>query len=124
MYTHLDGPRRKIQVGQFKIGLIAAERTPHLTNSVIGDPRVPEQEWARREGLVAFAGYPLILENRLFGVLAMFARCSLSSAVLDKMASIADAVALGIRRKQAEVELHIVHEELAAANQRLTLLDR
>ena len=124
IYTHLNGPHRTVHVGQFKIGLIAAERKPHLTNSVIGDPRVPEQEWARREGLVAFAGYPLVLENRLVGVLAVFARCALSGAVLDKMASIADAVALGIRRKQAEKELRIVHEELAEANQRLTLLDR
>ena len=59
IYTHINGPHARVPVGQFKIVLIAKERKPHLTNSVIGDPRVPEQEWARREGLVAFAGYPL-----------------------------------------------------------------
>ena len=112
MYTHTDGPHRIVPVGQFKIGLIAAERKPHLTNSVIGDPRVPEQEWARREGLVAFAGYPLIVGDRLVGVLAMFARTSFSSVTFDKVASIADAVALGIGRKQAEEQVRTIHQQL------------
>jgi GAF domain-containing protein len=59
MYTHLDGPYSRVPVGQFKIGLIAQERQPHLTNAVIGDPRVHDQEWVRRERVMGFAGYPL-----------------------------------------------------------------
>src|SRR5262249_16177437 len=55
LYTHLDGPHSRVPVGQFKIGLIAEERRPHLTNSVISDPRVGDQAWAKREGMVAFA---------------------------------------------------------------------
>jgi GAF domain-containing protein len=55
MYTHLDGPHGRVPVGQYKIGLIAQERTPHLTNAVVGDPRVSDQEWAVREGMVTFA---------------------------------------------------------------------
>jgi PAS domain S-box-containing protein len=74
LYTHLNGPHGRVPVGKFKIGLIAQERKPHLTNQVVGDPRVGDQEWARREGMVAFAGYPLIAGDRLVGVLAMFAR--------------------------------------------------
>ena len=74
LYTHLDGPHSRVPVGQYKIGLIAQERKPHLTNTVVGDPRVSDQEWAQREGMVAFAGYPLIVEDRLVGVMAMFAR--------------------------------------------------
>jgi PAS domain S-box-containing protein len=92
-------------VGKFKIGLIAEERKPHLTNSVVGDPRVGDQEWAKREGMVSYAGYPLIIDNVLVGVMAMFARHTLTEVVLDGMASIANGVALGIKRKRAEREL-------------------
>jgi PAS domain S-box-containing protein len=60
-----DGPHGRVPVGKFKIGLIAEERTPHLTNAVIGDPRVSDQKWARREGMVAFAGYPLVVDGML-----------------------------------------------------------
>ena len=102
LYTHLDGPHSRVPVGQFKIGLIAAERRPHLTNDVQNDPRVSNHDWARRENMVAFAGYPLIVENHLIGVVAMFARHRLEQHTLEALAAIANSIALGIQRKQAE----------------------
>src|SRR5207249_151744 len=51
LYTHIDGPHARIPVGQFKIGRIAQDRCPHLTNGVIGDSEVHDQEWAGREGM-------------------------------------------------------------------------
>jgi PAS domain S-box-containing protein len=105
MYTHLDGPHGHVPVGQFKIGLIAAERRPHLTNEVVGDPRVGDQEWARREGMVAFAGYPLLVEDRLVGVLAMFARKALPDDTLEALTSVANIIAQGIERRRAEEAL-------------------
>lgn len=104
-YTHLDGPHSCIQVGEFKIGLIAAEGRPHLTNSVIGDERVHDQEWARREKLVAFAGYPLKINQRTTGVIAIFARHELSEASLAAMESVANSIAVGIDRKLSESKL-------------------
>ena len=105
MYTHLDGAHGRVPVGEFKIGLIAAERRPHLTNSVLGDPRVGDQEWARREGMVAFAGYPLLVEDRLVGVVAMFARRELPEDTIEALASIANVIAQGIERRRAEAAL-------------------
>jgi len=100
LYTHTDGAHRRVPVGRYKIGLIAQERKPHLTNNVLADPRVHDQEWARREGLIAFAGYPLLVEDRLVGVMAMFARQPLSEATLEAMASVANEIAVGIERIQ------------------------
>ncbi len=116
MYTHLDGPHGRVPVGRYKIGLIAQERRPHLTNAVVGDARVSDQDWARREGMVAFAGQPLVVEDRLVGVMAVFARRALTEATQAALASIADGVALGIKRKRAEEELHKAKEAAEAAN--------
>ena len=102
MYTHLDGPHSRIQVGKLKIGLIAQEKKPHLTNDVPNDPRVSDKAWAQNEGMVSFAGYPLIVQDRVVGVMAMFARQRLSAATLDTLASVADSIAQGIERKRAE----------------------
>ncbi|HJT77788.1 MAG TPA: PAS domain S-box protein, partial [Gemmataceae bacterium] len=113
MYTHLDGPHSRVAVGQYKIGLIAQERKPHLTNAVVGDPRVGDQDWAKREGMVAFAGYPLVVDDRLVGVMAMFARQPLSEATLEAMASVADEIAIGIERKSAQERLHEQREWLS-----------
>jgi len=116
-YTHIDGPHSRVQVGRYKIGLIAQERKPHLTNSVRSDPRVSDREWAAREGMVAFAGYPLLLEDRVLGVLALFARRRLGEGVLKALASVADSVALGIERKWAQTALAESEARFSAAFQ-------
>ncbi|MEZ2232763.1 PAS domain S-box protein [Microcoleus sp.] len=107
IYTHIDGAHSRIPVGEFKIGLIAQELKPHLTNAVLEDPHphIMDKEWASREGLVAFAGYPLIVDNQLVGVIAMFCRQQLKESTQIALPSIADTIALGIKRKQTEVAL-------------------
>ena len=104
-YTHLDGPHSRVRVGQYKIGFIAQEKKPHLTNTVQTDARVSDKEWAIREGMVAFAGYPLLLEDRVLGVLALFARRPLADDVSKALGSVADSIALGIERKRAQTAL-------------------
>ncbi|MBA2620101.1 MAG: GAF domain-containing protein [Acidobacteria bacterium] len=102
IYTHTDGAHARIPIGKFKIGLIAAERKPHLTNRVVGDERVADQKWAKRERMVSFAGYPLIVERKLVGVIGMFSRQPLNETIIGALASIANIIALGIERKRAE----------------------
>jgi PAS domain S-box-containing protein len=111
LYTHIDGGHARVPVGKFKIGLIAQERKPHLTNQVVGDPRVGNQEWARQEGMVAFAGYPLLVDDHLVGVLATFARHALPETTLRTLGAMADSVALGISRTQVEQVATSAREE-------------
>ncbi len=115
MYTHIDGAHSRVPLGQYKIGAIAQERRPHLTNQVVDDPQVHDQAWARREGMVAFAGYPLVVHERVLGVMAMFARQTLSEFVPKALASVASAVAVGIERKRAEEALRQSEERLRQA---------
>ena len=49
IYTHVDGAHARVPLGKFKIGLIAEERRPHLTNDVMSDARLSDKDWARRE---------------------------------------------------------------------------
>jgi PAS domain S-box-containing protein len=101
LYTHLDGPHARIPVGQLKIGAIARDRLPHLTNHVAEDPQVKDHAWAKREGLVSFAGYPLLLDEKVIGVLAMFARHALSPTVLEALAVVATNAAVWIDQKKS-----------------------
>jgi len=55
--------------------------------------------------MVAFAGHPLMIENRVVGVMAMFARKPLSDFALQALASTADGIALGIQRMRVEEAL-------------------
>lgn len=112
IYTHLDGAHSRVPVGKYKIGLIAAEHRAHLTNDIANDERISDPEWARREGIVSFAGYPLIVNDRLVGVMAMFAREPLADDTIEALASIANMVAQGIERKRAEDEIRRLNETL------------
>jgi GAF domain-containing protein/anti-sigma regulatory factor (Ser/Thr protein kinase) len=117
LYTHLDGPHARVPVGQYKIGRIAQAAEPHLTNDVQSDAWISDPEWARREGMVAFAGYPLIIEGKVIGVLALFSRHQLASDALTALASIADAVAIGIERTQAARRARVERDTLEIVNQ-------
>ncbi len=124
MYTHLNGPHARVPVGALKIGMIASERQPHLTNKVIGDPRVGDQEWARREGMVAFAGYPLLVGERLIGVMALFARYPLNEVILQSMATIANGIAVGIERLHTYQNLQDLNATLEAKVEQRTAVLR
>jgi PAS domain S-box-containing protein len=112
MDTRRGGPHARVKLGGDKIGLVAERLTPLWTNAVIGDERIKDQEWARREGLVSFAGYPLLIEGRLVGVLALYSRHALSPGTLQALDLIAAQVSLGVKRKQAEEALRRVNTEL------------
>jgi signal transduction histidine kinase len=112
MYTRIDGAHSRVPVGQFKIGKIARDRAPLVTNTVIGDPEIDDQDWAVREGLVTFAGHPLLVDDRLVGVLALFSRVALPEATLAALGAVANAIALGIERKSSEQALISRNAEL------------
>ena len=105
LYTHINGPHARVPLGSFKIGRIAEQRLPHISNDVPNDPEVSDKDWATREGMVAFAGYPLIIEDRLLGVMALFSREPLEDDTIEALASIADIVSQGIERQRAETAL-------------------
>ena len=119
LYKHLDGAHARVPVGSFKIGRIALHRRAHLTNNVLSDPEVSDRDWAEREGMVAFAGYPLIVEDRLIGVLALFARHSLGQDTMNALASVAVTIAIAIERKRSEESLVTQAEELRRSNEDL-----
>jgi PAS domain-containing protein len=59
----------------------------------------------KQEGVAAFAGYPLIVEDRVVGVMAVFTRKELSRTAISALARMADSLALGLQAKLAETVL-------------------
>src|SRR4029077_13148316 len=58
LYTRLDGEHARVPVGKLKIGLIAQQRKPHLTNDILNDEHISNPGWAKQQRMVSFAGYP------------------------------------------------------------------
>ncbi|GAB2493061.1 hypothetical protein GCM10027187_70200 [Streptosporangium sandarakinum] len=96
--TVLDDRCARVPLGESTIGRIAAARRPYVTSEAIGDPRVEEQDWVRRESLTAFAGYPLVTQGQVMGVLAVLARHRLPDTGVRALAGIADQIAVAVHR--------------------------
>jgi len=111
--------QRRAPAVTFTLGRIAWERQPYLTNDLPNDPYLGTTGWIKRERLTAFAGYPLLVEERVVGVMALFSRESFTTETLELLALLANAIAQGIGRKQAE---EILEERVQQRTRELELL--
>lgn len=101
LYTHTDGAHARIQFGQFKIGRIAASGQPYSVNGLVGDREVHDQQWVQRERLAAFAGIPMVVEDEVVGVFAVFSREALDDDTLRILSVVARSIAVGMQRREA-----------------------
>jgi signal transduction histidine kinase len=119
-HVRLDGLQDRVLVGSLTVGAIAQARQPLVTGAANVDPRLDDPDWTRRERIVAFAGYPLLVDAKLVGVMTIHSRSDFSPSAQETMAAVADSVAVGIERKRAEAELarHTRHLQEAHDTQR------
>ncbi|HEY6333790.1 MAG TPA: PAS domain S-box protein [Blastocatellia bacterium] len=102
---------RRLSLGHLEIGRIAADRMPILSNDVEGDTRISCRQWAGTKDIVAFAGYPLIVVDRLVGVVAIYSGKPMTELISEGLASVANSIALGIERNLDEQALRKAEEK-------------
>jgi len=101
-----------IPVGISIIGFIAQTRQAYHTNNVPGDVCIGNKEWTDREQFQSFAGYPLIVEDRLIGVMALFDQRSIPPSTRKTIGWIANSIAVAVDRTWAREELMSRREAL------------
>ena len=82
-----------------------AEGKPVLIKQLAHDQTLVDPEWIKREGIRSFAAYPLVLEDKLVGLMSLFTPHPLPEQILGEMASVANGIALCIERKRSEEAL-------------------
>jgi DNA-binding Lrp family transcriptional regulator len=95
-YKNIHGEFSKVSVNSVKIGPIVKTKKPAITNDVVNDPRIKHHDWARKENVKSFAGYPLMYNRNAVGVLAMFS---------EKKLNLIDFEVLGVFCNQISKEL-------------------
>jgi transcriptional regulator with GAF, ATPase, and Fis domain len=68
------GPNHCLPLGMYLGGRVAETRRPTLINDLPGERRVRGLRWISEHGLQAYAGYPLLFDGELEGVLGIFRR--------------------------------------------------
>nr|WP_277874387.1 MULTISPECIES: LuxR C-terminal-related transcriptional regulator [unclassified Leptolyngbya] len=83
LYTHINGSFARIAMGAYKVGKIAQNRIPFLSNHLADESWVKDREWAIANNIQGFAGYPLLAGDRVIGVLATFSDRPLAPEFLE-----------------------------------------
>jgi DNA-binding Lrp family transcriptional regulator len=91
-YKNIHGEFSKVPLDSNKIGPIVRTKKPAISNDVINDPRIRHHEWAKKEKLKSFAGYPLVSKGQSIGVLGMFSEKKLSPADFEILGVFCDQV--------------------------------
>jgi signal transduction histidine kinase len=96
------GEGTRILLGEAALQRLARERRPQVVNSLGEDQGLGHLEWAVREGVSAVAGQPLVVDDRLVGFAAAFARRPFDDIDLNGFAAAAGDVARYIDRRRVE----------------------
>ncbi|MDQ4013914.1 MAG: GAF domain-containing protein [Thermoproteota archaeon] len=91
-YKNIQGEFSKVSLDSNKIGPIVKTKKPTISNDVVNDPRIRYPEWAKKERLKSFAGYPLMSKGQPIGVLGMFSEKKLSPADFEILRVFCDQI--------------------------------
>ena len=73
---------------------------------------IRNQEWARAEDLVSFAGHPIVFRGEVLGVLAVFRRSEADDECFEWLRSMADAAAVAIANVRAFEQVEALRGKL------------
>ncbi len=103
-----------VPVGTGFCGLVAEKRTPLVESNVQQNTRLDAQAM-RRLGLQSYAGFPLIVGDRVLGVLAFgsYARELMAPDEIEFLHKLSQYLAIALERSQREVTLQAAQEQLS-----------
>jgi PAS domain S-box-containing protein len=95
-----DWPQVKLDVASLSKG------EPVFIKHLGQDVRVVRPASTAVHALVSFSAYPLVLEDRLVGLMSIFSEQPLTPQILQEMGSVANGISLCIQRKLSEEALN------------------
>jgi DNA-binding CsgD family transcriptional regulator len=96
MYTHTNGTFARVPMGAYKVGKIAQNRVSFLSNHLADEPWVGNREWAIANQMQGFAGYPLVAQDQVIGVLATFSHQPMEPEFLEVLQTLCTTVAIAL----------------------------
>jgi PAS domain S-box-containing protein len=101
-----DPTHDEVPVVKHDMKLLAQGKAVVIKN-VFNDLRVSNHPWLKKHGIVSYAGYPLILEEKLVGLMSIFTQQPLTDQSTLEMGSVAHGLGLCIEQKRSEQALGV-----------------
>jgi transcriptional regulator with GAF, ATPase, and Fis domain len=116
-WAKTGGRFQRFPLGVRKVGQIAATGDALLLGDLSLDDRwIVDKTWVEREGVVSFAGQPLIYRGEALGVMAVFSRLKMGEEEFRWLRVFADQAAIAIANARAFEEFNRLREQLEMEN--------
>jgi len=106
--------KRTIKLNEGIVGLVAREKKPKLIFDVLKEALYKEKKLARKEGLVSMASIPMMVKDKVIGVLNVYTNkpYEFTKAEISLLSTIANQAAVAIEKTELIVRTKIIQEEL------------
>lgn len=119
-WSFLQGQFARFPLGTGKVGQVAADRKPILVRDLAPqDSWIVRSDWAQREAIRSFAGYPLVFRDNLLGVMGVFSRSPLDDQEFSWLGLFANHAAVAIANARAFEEVERLQRRLQGENEYL-----
>ena len=107
---------RSLKVGEGIVGLVAKEKKPIIIPNVLEDSKYKEKKLAKKEGLVSMLSVPMMVKNKVIGVVNCYTTTlyKFTKSDIDLLATVANQAAVAIENTELLVKTKVIQEELEA----------
>lgn len=107
---------RTLKMGEGIVGLVAKDKKPIAIRDVALEESYKEKMLAKKEGLVSMLSVPMLVKNKLIGVVNLYTTkpYDFTSSDIDLLSTIADQAAVAIENTELMVKTKVIQEELEA----------
>ncbi len=105
---------RSLKVGEGIVGSVAKERKPIIIKDVLKDPRYKEKKLAKKEGFTSMLSVPMMVKDRLIGVINVYTveEYDFTQSDVDLLVAVANQAAVAIENTELIVKTKVIQEEL------------
>jgi signal transduction protein with GAF and PtsI domain len=107
---------RSLKIGEGIVGQVALTQQARSVLNVLDEPDYKEKELARKEGLVSMLSVPMVVKDRVVGVINCYTSDLHEFTETEKnvLTTVANAAAVAIENTELMVKTRVIQEELEA----------
>lgn len=105
---------RSLRLGEGIVGLVAKEKKPITILNVLKNSKYKEKKLAEKEGLVSMLSVPMMVKNRVIGVINCYSTTEYKFTKNDTelLSAVANQSAVAIENTELLVKTKVIEEEL------------
>lgn len=107
---------RSLRLGEGVVGHVARTRQAMVIRNVLAEPKYKEKDLARKEGLTSMLSVPLVVKDKVIGVINAYSQTphDYSPTEVNLLIAVANQAAVAIENTELMIKTRVIQEELEA----------